>query len=89
MTDFNELAVCRICGLIQPDAPWGETGKDPSHDICPCCGVEFGYEDCLLSAIRKYRDAWIDKGSKWWNPKLQPTVWDIEEQLKNIPARFR
>lgn len=35
---------CRVCGLYLGYQPWGEDGKTPSYEICPCCGVEFGYE---------------------------------------------
>jgi hypothetical protein len=82
-----ELNVCRVCGLLQ-EFPWGETGQDPSHDICACCGVEFGYEDCLLIAIRSYRESWIQSGAKWWNEKFKPENWILEDQLKNIPPKY-
>jgi hypothetical protein len=82
-----ELNVCRVCGL-QQELPWGENGKDPSWDICDCCGVEFGYEDCQLTVIRNYRETWIQSGAKWRNEKFKSDNWSLEKQLKNIPSQF-
>jgi hypothetical protein len=88
--DHKELQCCRVCGLFFPDFfPWGETGEYSSHEICECCGTEFGYEDCLLEAIQSYRKAWIDSGMKWFIPSLRPQIWDFEEQFKNIPDEFK
>lgn len=82
---------CRVCGLLSEDVdkPWGGDGKTPSFNICDCCGCEFGYEDCLLSAIRKYREEWIAKGAPWFQKKARPENWDLQEQLKKIPKAFR
>ena len=41
----DELMLCRVCGWKQETAPWGGDGQTASFLICPCCGVEFGYED--------------------------------------------
>ena len=85
----KELQCCRICGLFYPDFfPWGEAGKDPSHDICDCCGIEFGYEDSTVDSCRVNRKAWIEKGADWFNPEYRPKTWDLKTQLKNIPIEF-
>jgi len=47
--------VCRVCGYINDEITW-EKGIYPTYNICPCCGVEFGYEDSDLASIRKYRE---------------------------------
>lgn len=52
MTDHN----CRVCGLHIDDLPWGQDGNSPTYDICPCCGVEFGYEDYTAESARRYRE---------------------------------
>ena len=41
--------VCRVCGYINDEITW-EKGIYPTYNICPCCGVEFGY---LLENIEK------------------------------------
>lgn len=82
----NNEYICRICGLIQDEPTWEE--EVSSHNLCPCCGVEFGYEDITLISIRQYRTKWIDLGYKWVEPNLMPQNWDIDKQLKNIPTLY-
>lgn len=84
----NNLA-CRVCGYLQDDPPWGENGNCPNYDICDCCGVEFGYEDCNLTSILTFRNQWLKNGAKWKNFKYKPINWSLEEQIKNIPKEFK
>jgi len=79
---------CRVCGRYSEDFPWGEDGKSPSFQLCPCCGVQFGKEDFTLESIRQYRDEWMRKGGVWFSKNEKPEHWDIEIQLKNIPDKF-
>ena len=85
----KELYICRVCGLIQNDLPWGEDQKTPSFNICDCCGTEFGYDDVTLQAIRKSRTRWLSQGAEWFNSKSKSQNWIIEKQLKQIPIRFQ
>jgi hypothetical protein len=82
---------CRVCGLFQNEdiPPWGLDGHCPSFDICACCGVEFGYEDCSPESTKAFRKEWLAKGTPWFDPKEKPENWSIEEQLKNIPKQFK
>ncbi len=80
---------CRICGLKLLEPPWGENGETPSFNICPCCGVEFGYEDTVLPAIYAFREQWITEGAKWFRPKIKPDCWNIKNQLRQIPPKYR
>jgi len=34
---------CPACGFLLQMPPWD--GKLPSEEICPCCGIQFGYDD--------------------------------------------
>src|SRR2546421_398332 len=34
---------CPACGYALGFAPWD--GESPSDEICPCCGIQFGYDD--------------------------------------------
>jgi hypothetical protein len=79
---------CRVCGLDQLEPQWGEDGKTPTFNICVCCGVEFGYEDATLAAIRAYREKWLSTGAAWQSPKHKPKDWNLEEQLENIPPEY-
>ena len=46
------MAECPACGFEGLDEePW--VGDSPSDDICPCCGMQFGYYD----AGRRTRDS--------------------------------
>jgi hypothetical protein len=85
----HEDNFCTICGLDQGEPPWGENGQTPSFVICECCGVEFGYEDCLLEGIRKYRNEWLQAGSQWHEPKYKPLNWNLDEQLQQINQLYR
>jgi hypothetical protein len=80
---------CRVCGFLNVLPPWGEDDDYPDYGICDCCGVEAGLDDRSLVGIRLYRKEWLDSGAKWFKPKLKPENWDLEEQMKNIPERFR
>ena len=80
----NDLSICRICGLRQPDQPSGDDRKTPTHNICDCCGVEFGSEDTDAMAIELWRTKWVEGGAVWWQPKLRPPDWDLEEQLGRL-----
>ncbi len=80
----NKNSMCKVCGLLLDEAPWGEDGETPSFEICDCCGVEFGYEDSTIESIKRYREMWIKSGTKWFNAKKRPSVWSLKEQLKNV-----
>lgn len=76
---------CPVCAWDQlEEAPWGEDGKTPSYDICPCCGVEFGNEDADPGFKARARERWIASGGEWFEPAKKPRGWSFEEQLKRI-----
>jgi hypothetical protein len=77
---------CHICGFDVGEAPWGENGHDPTYSICPCCGCEFGYDDCRASGVIQQRQRWLDGGGNWWKPSEKPVGWDFEEQIRQIPS---
>ena len=79
---------CRVCGYFINDLPWGKDGNCPTYEICPCCGVEFGNEDCTKESTKQYREKWINEGAKWFEPEEKPLKWNKEEQFVNIPQEF-
>ena len=90
--DEHDLHCCRVCGLyFENFFPWGENGQEPSYDICPCCGVEFGLGDENRNGVLYYRKWWIQNmSSQWWSQLESPPInWSLEQQMKNIPAEFR
>jgi hypothetical protein len=88
MTKATEFR-CRVCGLELPEKPWGEDGRSPTFNYCPCCGVEFGYGDATLKAVRAHRERWLTSGAHWSEPKERPPDWMLDEQLAHIPLGFR
>ena len=46
---------CRVCGYRSDEPPWGDDGRSPSFNHCPCCGVEWGYQDLLPTAAERFR----------------------------------
>ena len=78
------LNTCRVCGYT--DAiffPWGKDGKTPSFEICECCNIEFGYEDCQSSSIRRYRQKWL------LSEKFNSDSNHYKNQLKNIDQKYQ
>ena len=80
---------CRICGLNLGFEPWTDNGACPTHEICPCCGADFGYDDETPAIAKKYRDDWLKKGASWFCPNEKPENWSLEKQLTQIPKDFR
>ncbi len=79
---------CRVCGNVQGDLPWGQDGQTPTFEICGCCGVTFGYEDCTVEYVKRSREEWLGKGGQWFNPSEKPANWSLNEQVKSIPKEY-
>jgi len=75
---------CSVCGYRLDTPPWGIDGKNPTFDFCPCCGVQFGYQDCLQAAVEKQRARWLAGGARWSEPSEMPADWNLEEQLRYV-----
>jgi len=95
MDNDKSISYCRVCGLFNGKDfqgndyfPWGKDGNSPSYDICECCGVEFGYEDCSTEGAKAFRDRWIKNGATWYCPEYKPKNWSLEEQLEHIPKKY-
>ncbi|GAA3320476.1 hypothetical protein [Arthrobacter ramosus] len=82
---------CPVCGYSGLDEPPYLENEAGSYNICPCCYVEYGFDDGgrhgedLQLWIAEARDAWINQGmrwnSSWTNP---PEHWDPLIQLENL-----
>jgi hypothetical protein len=84
----EESLRCRVCGLAQASPPWGEDGQTPLFEHCPCCGVEWGYQDATPLGARRFRESWIRKGARWDRPDLRPRDWNLQQQIACVPATF-
>jgi len=69
------MHTCPVCAYQQL--------TDPPSDyaICPCCGVEFDYDDATKSHAQ-LRAEWIAAGLKWFSRATPPPQgWDGRRQL--------
>ena len=81
---------CRICGLDQEEKEVRDNFGYASFDICSCCGVEFGYQDCTKNSCSKYRRYWLcTLNNKWFNEKEKPKDWSLNLQLDQIINDFK
>lgn len=81
--------LCPVCGNELEFAPW--RGENPSDEICPCCGIQFGYDDfsTVVTERERYYDEWrihwIGSGMRWVSQSQQPAEgWDPRCQLRRI-----
>ena len=89
--------LCLVCGLdfrncpdyLPEDWPWGADGMTSSFEYCPCCGVQFGYQDSLLTGVRRCRLQWQEQGMPWSEPGEKPPEWQPVTQMAAIPPRAR
>jgi len=66
---------CPVCGFALSFLPWSE--GLPSDEICPRCGIQFGYDDVAGGDLKKrdkvyshWRDRWIAAGSPHLFPRI-------------------
>ena len=83
----NPLHNCRVCGYYTDFLLWGDDGRTSSHDLCPCCGCEWGYEDVRPEAARAYREKWLAAGAAWAEPE-EHDGHTTEERLAHVPPGF-
>lgn len=76
--------ICPVCGYDRLDEPPYIDGYIPSHNICDCCGSEFGLDDCTQKSIEENRKKWIEAGCQWFDIEKKPPNWKLDEQLKNL-----
>ena len=69
MHNDDTIMRCRVCGLLSSDPPWGYDGVSPTFDFCPCCGVEFGYEDAYLWGHSVGVRNGSQRAQEWMNPE--------------------
>ncbi|WP_310551911.1 hypothetical protein [Paenibacillus glufosinatiresistens] len=72
---------CNVCGLKLDEIP-------SSFDICPCCGVMWGYEDNNKRSLIKFREKWIEEGCNWFDEEERPNKWDAKAQLAQIGIKI-
>jgi hypothetical protein len=71
--------LCPICGYLM---------SRPAADfnICPSCGVEFGYETSSRS-YSELRQEWLETGANWASTVIAPPPnWNAFVQLRNLES---
>ncbi len=87
------LFICPVCGFPELTEPAYDKYGCSSFNICPCCGVEFGYQDATSSKAdlpkrhAALRTTWIAGGMVWHSASDRPPKdWNPKEQLRNVMA---
>lgn len=84
-------SACLVCGFPLGIAPWHDNSA--SYQICPSCGIHFGYDDrerthdqeAAEDLYRAWRRWWIDNGMQWWGRgQTPPPDWNPISQLRQI-----
>ena len=77
---------CPVCGFIGLTRPAYSAGGESSFEICPCCGVQFGYDDVSLS-FEELRSRWIQRGMHWSSTAFTPPDnWDPDAHVAPLVA---
>ena len=82
---MKNLTQCKVCGYeYNSYYPWGLDGMTPTYDICICCGIEFGYEDCSEKSVLIARKKWENSGFPWSSHTQPPLNWNPLKQLQSV-----
>jgi len=76
-----QCPVCKWKGLTE-DVKW----PYGSHEICECCGTQFGLDVQDNSDIVTVRDEWISQGAEWFSDESKPNNWSLESANKQIQS---
>lgn len=76
---------CPVCGFDEVDLPYASNGS-ASYEVCPDCGVEYGFDDQIYSndiaAGITHEVKWEQLRSVWLAGKEQTPA--LRNQLKKI-----
>ena len=77
------MTLCPVVGYELDCTPWH--GESPSDEICPSCGIQFGYDDACpetrTGVYAAWRTRWMAAGMRWWSSRPPPASWDPAVQL--------
>ena len=91
LPDFGP-SMCPVCGYPDLHEPPQTEGCGGSYEICPSCGIQFGYQDDTADGVEgrqriyaEWRQRWIDDGMPWSSVgQPPPPSWNPVEQLKTL-----
>ncbi|MFC1645955.1 hypothetical protein ACFL2Y_02120 [Candidatus Omnitrophota bacterium] len=88
---MKDRHICHVCGFDGLKEPPYNKANEPSYEICPCCGFEFGFDSQQSKNkeedYKSYRDEWFKNGAKWFILQAKPKDWQLYKQLENIIIR--
>jgi hypothetical protein len=81
---------CPVCGYDLGFPSW--IHLSPSDEICPCCGIQYGYDDAAGGDVKQreliyneWRNRWIQDKMPWKSFGISPLEnWDPVTQLRNL-----
>ncbi len=88
--NMTTLQACIVCGWKGLEhAP---TFPFSSHEICSCCGTQYGLDVQAESDAIAVRKEWLEEGAPWFEDEVdveprKPKNWSIDmarEQIKNV-----
>ncbi len=90
MDAMNMVNLCPVCGYELDRPAWN--GLSPSDEICPSCGIQYGYDDAAGGDLQlrrqvynTWRKDWIARGMPWSSVGQQPPEgWNPREQLRRV-----
>ena len=90
MNIFESNHLCPVCGYGLDFAPWIEGSA--ADEICPCCGIQFGYDDSVgdnlelqQAVYERWRNDWIQHGMQWFSKGRKPPIdWNPKCQMKEL-----
>jgi hypothetical protein len=90
MGTLSQKTNCPVCGWDLGFPAW--QADSACDEICPCCGIQFGYDDFAAGDIKdratvhqEWRERWKQRGMPWSSLGRTPPVgWDPVRQLHGI-----
>lgn len=87
------MTTCPACGFELGFEPW--QGHSASDEICPCCWIQFGYDDCAGGNVHSrqdiydaWRQKWIAEGMLWRGTRRAPEGWNAVAQLRKAELAY-
>ncbi len=81
--------LCPVCGYSLDFEPW--VRESASDELCPSCGIQFGYDDAAGGDVEgreriysDWRSEWVAAGMPWRSEGRAPRRWSPEKQLKSF-----
>lgn len=75
---------CPICGWIGLDEI--QTAPFNSHEICSCCGTQFGLDVIEARDLKTIREDWLAEGAPWFDSDAEPIDWSLDKAVTQIQS---